>query len=152
MVSASAITVDRRSPVRRRSTRAGSSPANRIRIRSNRSRLESSRLHPAAEDLGDAPRLRDAPARRVRLRRVEDLGDRSDAIFAEVLDEAVEVAPRTDAVVWVELEPGVDPGPDEPCPDRALMVRRVARAQIAEVLLLVIRIARSQRTESVRRQ
>src|SRR5437868_4910061 len=85
--------------------------------------------HPRPERLGDAPRLRDAPARRVRRLGVEDLADRAEARLAEVRDEAVEAAPRAREVARVELQPCVDVRAREEGPDRPLVVRRVARAE-----------------------
>ena len=48
-------------------------------------------------------------------------------------DEAVEEAARARAVVGVHLEPRVDERADQPRPDRALVIRGVARAQVAVV-------------------
>src|SRR6185369_13208965 len=106
------------------------------------------RLHPATQDLGHAPRLRNASTRRVRLDGVEDLTDRAEAEVVECRDTAIEKAPRARGILRMHLEPRVDPGADEPRPDRALMVRRVARAQVAEVARLEVRIVRRERAET----
>ena len=99
-------------------------PSPRVRLRGE---------GPAPQDLGDAPRLRDAAPRRVGLHRVEDLADRADAGLVEVRDEAVEEAPRARAVLGMHLEPRVDERADEPRPDGALVIRGIARAEIAVV-------------------
>ena len=48
------------------------------------------RLGQTAQDLRDAPGLRNTGARRVRLFGVEDFADRADARVVEVLDETIE--------------------------------------------------------------
>src|SRR6185312_15404485 len=107
-------------------------------------------LHPAAQHFRHAPRLRDAAAGRVRGRRVEDLADRAEAERAERADASLEKAPRAGSIAGVHLEPGVDPRADQPRPDRALVVRRVARPQIAEIAFFVLRLARRQRAQADR--
>ena len=67
-------------------------------------------------------------------------------------DETVEIPSRTGVVLRMHLEPGVDPRADEPAPHRPLMVRRVARTQIAEILCFVIGIAGRERSQADRRQ
>src|SRR5437763_7997138 len=62
-------------------------------------------------------------------------------------DEPIEESPRPRFVLRMHFEPRVDPRPDEPRPYRALMVRRVARPEIAEVLLLIVRMIRRQRAQ-----
>ena len=87
-----------------------------------------------AEHFGDAPRLRDAAARNVRRLGVEDLADRAHARLVEVRLETIEQRARTGAVLGMQLQPRVDEGPNQPGPDGALMVRGVARPQVAVVL------------------
>src|SRR5262245_28238211 len=65
------------------------------------------RLDPGAEDLGDAPRLRDAASRREGGLRVEDLADRTQARFVEMRAEPLEKPSSTRPVLGVDLEPGV---------------------------------------------
>src|SRR5579885_3320170 len=102
--------------------------------------------HPTPQHFRDAPRLCDASARLVRLRRIEDLADRAEAERIQRRDAAVEIAARAGEIIGMELEPGVDPRTDQPRPDRALMVRRVARPEIAEVARLIVRLARRERS------
>ena len=110
------------------------------------------RLHPAAQHLRHAPGLRDAAAGRVRSFGVEDLADRAEPESLERRDAAVEKAPRAGAIVGMQLEPRVDPRTDQPPPDRSLVIRGVARAQIAEIALLVVGLARRERPKPDRRQ
>src|SRR5213593_528927 len=87
-------------------------------------------LHPCAERFGNAPRLRDTAARRKRPCCVEDLADRADARFVEVRYEAFEHALRAGHIGWIDFQPGVDERSHEPRPDRSLVVRGVAGAQV----------------------
>ena len=52
----------------------------------------------------------------------------------------------------MHLEPGVDERADQPGPHRALVIGRVARAQVAVVVRLVVGIARRERAQADRRQ
>src|SRR5258708_10700687 len=99
-----------------------------------------SRSGPTPQHFRDAPGLRDTPARREWRFSVEDLGDRPDAELRQVMQQTFQEAPGGGALIWVKLDPGVDPRSDEPCPDRALVVRGVAGAEIAEVARLVVRL------------
>src|SRR5919198_3409747 len=98
-------------------------------------------LHAGAQQLGYAPRLRDAAARREWRLGIEHLADRSDARIVHVREETVDTLLDGLEVVGMDLQPGVDERTDEPSPDRALVIGRVARAQIAEVARLVVGIA-----------
>src|SRR5262245_16582933 len=108
-------------------------------------------LHPAAQDLRDAPRLRDASSRRVWIDGVEDLADGTDARLVEVRDEAVEESASAGAVFRVHLEPGIDEGTDEPRPDGALMVRGVPCPEIAVIGRLEIGMVQRERAKPERR-
>ena len=65
-------------------------------------------LQPAAQDLGDAPGLRDAAAREERRLGVEDFADLPDAGFVEVLIEAREQVPQLRAIDARKLQLRVD--------------------------------------------
>src|ERR1051325_11079394 len=71
------------------------------------------RLHPRAQDLGDAPRLGDATARRERRFGVEHFVDRTDAALVEVRDEAFEKSPRAGVILLVHFQPRIDERPDQ---------------------------------------
>src|SRR3954466_13088835 len=90
-----------------------------------RSRNSSRRLQPAAQHLGHAPGLRDATARRVRLARVEHFADRADPVLVHAFGKPLEEFARVGVLAWMDFEPRVDERPDEPGPDRALMVSAV---------------------------
>src|SRR5687768_14651889 len=102
------------------------------------------RLFQAPEDFGHAPRLCHTSSGNVRLCGVEDLPDRSYARFIQMRLEPIEQPSRAGAIRGIHPEPGIDEGTDQPGPDGALVVGRVARAQIAVVLFLVVRMARRQ--------
>src|ERR1043165_8126465 len=91
------------------------------------------RFRPAAENLGNAPRLCDAAARRERAFRIAAFADRSHARFTEVILEALQEASRAFAVFGMNANPGIDERPDQPAPHRSLMVGRIARPQSAPV-------------------
>jgi hypothetical protein len=95
----------------------------------------------AAQHFGDAPRLRDTAARRIRRLGVEDLADRSGARIAQMDGVGLHEIVRGAAGGGVDLEPRVDIRTDEPRPDGALMVGGVAGAEVAVVLRLVRRVA-----------
>src|SRR5947209_19121277 len=107
---------------------------------------------PAPQDFGDAPRLRDAAARRERLDGVEDLADRADARLVQVRDEAFQKLARARAVFRVDFEPRVNERADEPGPDRALVVGGVARLQVAVVGRLELRVVGRERAQADGRQ
>src|SRR5262249_31377799 len=73
---------------------------------------------------------------------VEDLANRADARVVQVIDKALQQRPRRRRIVRVQLQPGVDVGANEPCPDRSLMIRGVASPQVAVVLRLVVGMVR----------
>src|ERR1700733_10490820 len=106
-----------------------------------------SALHQTAKDLGHAPRLRDAAARGEGRGGIEDLADRADSGFGEVSLKAIEQRARGGGVA-VDLHPGVDERADEPRPYGALVISKVARTQVSEVLGSVVGLTRREGTES----
>src|SRR5262252_9766319 len=109
-------------------------------------------FHVAPQNLRDAPGLSHAAARRVMALGVEDLADRTDTGLAEALLETVKKSARAPVLAGIHSEPGVDERPDQPCPDRPLVISRVARAQIAVVRRPVIGMAWRERAQTERRQ
>src|SRR5262245_56272523 len=89
---------------------------------------------PHTQHLGHAPRLRDASTRNERLIGVENLADRSDARVAQMRVEPAHHRPCVVDTIWMDAQPRVDEGTDEPRPHRAHVIRRVARAQVTVVL------------------
>ena len=59
----------------------------------------------ASQQLGDAPRLRDAAAGAIRLLGIEHLADIADAVFPEVREEPVERSPRARDFAAMKLFP-----------------------------------------------
>ena len=51
----------------------------------------------------------------------------------EVRREIFNESPRAPAVIRINLEVGINERAYQPSPDRALMIRRVARAQVAGI-------------------
>src|SRR5438034_6543611 len=70
----------------------------------NRRALGPGRLYPASQHLGDAPRLGDAAARRVRLLGIEDFTDCTEPELSQLRDERIEKAARTTIVVRMHLQ------------------------------------------------
>ena len=101
-------------------------------------------LHPAPQHFGYTPGLRDAATGRKRLFGIEDLADGANTGFAEMCLKAVEEASGSSIVIWVDLEPDVNQGTHEPGPDSALVIARVAGAQVAIVAGLVVGVVRRQ--------
>src|SRR6476660_4411392 len=91
--------------------------------------LMLSKLHPRAQHLGNAPRLCDAAALRIRGLCVEHFADRAHAPIVEAGHEALERMARAGEVVGINLQPRVDEWADEPAPGGALVIRRVARPE-----------------------
>src|SRR5207237_9499621 len=89
-------------------------------------------------------------ARRERWLGVEDFTDRAETGLVEMTLKGGEKTAGARVIVGVNLQPGVDERADQPGPHRALVIGRVARAQVAEVFRLVIGIAGSQRTQTDR--
>jgi len=58
--------------------------------------------------------------------------------------EASQKFSRIGIVFRMHLEPRIDERPNQPRPHRALMIRSVARAEIAEIFRLVIRVIAAQ--------
>ena len=67
-------------------------------------------------------------------------------------DEALEARARARLVVGMELQPRIDERAHQPSPDGALVVRGVARAQVAVVLRLVVAVPGRERAQTDRRQ
>src|SRR4051794_14479896 len=93
----------------------------------------SLQLQPASQHFGDAPRLGDASARQVRRVGIEYFADLADARLVEPLIESGEQFAEGRAIGAGQLQRRVDVRADQPRPDGALMIRGVARPQIAIV-------------------
>src|SRR5262245_32298435 len=87
--------------------------------------------------LCDAPGLCRTAARYVRTFGIEDLADVADAAVRQVRIQRGD-DPGGLRGIPVHLEPGIHERPDQPRPYRALVIRRVARSQIAVVERLVL--------------
>src|SRR5262245_57679224 len=66
--------------------------------------------------------------------------------------EPVKESARAVILTRIYSEPGVDERPDQPGPDRPLVISRVARAQVAVVRRPVIGMAWRERAQADRRQ
>lgn len=84
------------------------------------------------------PRLRHAASRCERRLGIEDFADRADAGLAELGAEALQKLHGSLWLVGMDAQPRVDERADQPAPHRALVIRGVARAEIAVVGGLVI--------------
>src|SRR5919199_6239456 len=90
-------------------------------------------LYPAPQHFGHAPGLRHAATGCKRLFGIEDLADGANTGFAEMRLKAMQKVSGSSVVIWVDLEPGINPGTHEPGPDRALVISCVTGAQVAVV-------------------
>jgi hypothetical protein len=59
---------------------------------------------------------------------------------------------RTFAILGIDLEPGVDEGTDQPCPNRTLMVGSITRVQVSVIAGLLVWLFRRERAEADWRQ
>src|SRR5688572_5312011 len=69
-----------------------------------------------------------------------------------MVEEPGEVFPRRFRLARIRLNPGVNEWSNQPPPDRSLVVRAVARTQVAVVARLVIRMLRIERPQPDWRQ
>ena len=54
--------------------------------------------------------------------------------------------------IGIDAAPRVDEWSDQPRPDRPLVIREISRTQIAEILWLIVRVTRRERTQAVWRE
>src|SRR5262249_15783635 len=78
--------------------------------------------------------------------------DRPDTRIAHVRAEAVQQLRRAGVILRVRLQPRIHVRPDQPRPHCTLVICRVARAKVAEVARLVVRLPRGERTQAHWRQ
>src|SRR6185503_13147805 len=93
--------------------------------------FEGTGLVEAAQHFRHAPGLRNTSSRSIRSFGVEDLADRPDAGFRQVLLEAVQELACALAVLRIGLQPGVHERANQPRPDRPLVIGRIERPEIA---------------------
>src|SRR4051812_45556142 len=113
--------------------------------------IHLTRLHPAAQHFRHAPGLRDATPGMVRLAGVKYFADRADAIFVHAFGKSLQELAGLPVLAGMDLEPGIDERPDQPRPDRSLVVGAIARPQVAGIKRFVIRMFRRERTKTDRR-
>src|SRR5262249_49576093 len=105
-----------------------------------------------AEDFRDAPRLRATPTRSVRRLRVEDFANVADGGGREVLSETHCYGPQLVVPIGIDAAPCIDEWADQPGPDCPLVIRDISRAQIAEILWLIVGVTRRERAHPVWRE
>src|SRR5581483_8599812 len=88
---------------------------------------------PDAQGLRDAPRLRDAAVRALRWLRVEYLGEGTDAEFGQMRVQRAQQG-RCRLPVAMYLEVRLRERPQQPGPDRSLMVRSIPAALVAAIV------------------
>src|SRR5262245_6282157 len=111
---------------------------------------ESTGLVEAAQHFRYAPGLGNTSSCSIRSFGVEDLADRPDAGFRQVLLEPVQELTCALAVLRIGLQPGVHEGANQPRPDGTLVIGRVPRPEIPVVLRLVIAMSRGERPQADR--
>src|ERR1700730_14002878 len=89
-------------------------------------------VQPGTQYLSNAPRLREAAARSVRCVTIEHLADRTQARGRQVLRHGREKFLRP-ARITVNTVVGAGERTQQPAPDRALMIGRVALPCIARI-------------------
>src|SRR5262249_16744861 len=134
-----------RPPILRRSFRF-------VRLSSDSARWSSrGEQLPGTQGLRYGPRLRDASTRLERRIAIEDLGDRTESVVAEVMRQWREK--RTSRLgVPIYLEVRESERAEKECPHRALMVRPVPTPLVAAVAALVARVVGREASQSVGRQ
>src|SRR4051812_11786581 len=122
-----------------------------MRVHENHSmRLPGCSLQPGTQYFGDTPCLRHTPPWTMRRFGVEDLTDAAHPSVAQMIWKSFQEFTRV-AGVGMYFQPCVHEMPDEPWPDRALVICRIARQQITAIVRLVVRMIRAQRSQPVRR-
>ena len=106
------------------------------------------KLHPDAQHLSHAPRLRDAAARCKRQLGVEHFANRSNTRIVEMMDETCDGRLCAFVILRVDLQPSVHERSNQPRPHGALMISGIARAKIAEVPRFEIAIVGRQRSQT----
>src|SRR5271165_457321 len=104
--------------------------------------VRSAAFDPAPQNLGDAPGLRDAAARRKGRLGVENFADGPNASVSQVWLKTIQELASACQIAAVNLKPGINERSDQPGPHRALMVGGIARAKVAVVLWLVVLVIR----------
>src|SRR5437870_370401 len=84
------------------------------------------RLYPTPQYFCDAPCLRDTSAREEGIVGIEDFADRSDAGLGEVRGKAIQEFASAREIIRVNAQPCIDERTDQPCPNRALVIGRIA--------------------------
>src|SRR5207244_5495196 len=88
-------------------------------------------LRPGAQHFGNTPGLRNAATRVVRFPGIEHFANGADARFVQMLGKPHEKFTRRGSIVRMHFQPCVDEWPDQPRPNRALMIGAVPRAEVA---------------------
>src|SRR5207237_8082451 len=103
--------------------------------------------HSRAQHFCDGPVLRDGTSRSLRFAGIEHFADRADAVLVHALGKTFEELQRIWLLFRMHFEPRVDERPDEPGPDRALVIRAVPGPEIAAVNWFVVGMFRGKRTK-----
>ena len=95
------------------------------RVRERASRCLG-RFCPRSQDFRDTPGLSDAAPCHMRLARIKNFADRSNAVVAQMDRESFKKFARSRAIVRMHFEPRVNKWANEPGPNRALVICAVA--------------------------
>src|SRR4029077_14333954 len=109
-------------------------------------------LRPSAQNFRDAPCLRDAAAGHVRLPRVKNFADRHDAVVAQVHGKGFKKFSRGGSIVRMNFQPRIDERPDQPGPNRALVIRTLSGTKVTAINRFVIWIVWRKRAQTDRRE
>src|SRR5437879_1516595 len=116
-----------------------------------RTLLECHQRLPRPQQLGHGPGLRDAPARREGGIAVEDLAKGPESVRLEMADHRLQKRLRADRIA-IHFEMRRDKRAQQPAPDRALVIGRVAAALVPAVLTHVRWVSWRQTPQPIRRQ
>src|SRR5438477_7742883 len=117
------------------------------RVRERASRCLG-RFCPRSQDFRDTPGLSDAAPGHMRLARIKNFADRSNAVIAQVHRERFKKFSSGRTIMRINFQPSVDEGPDQPGPNRTLMISAVARSEIATVNWFIIWIVGRERAQA----
>src|SRR5439155_9373166 len=109
----------------------------------------ASRRSPGPQHFADRPSLRDAPTRREGCIPVVNFTERSEAVAGDLFAYRVEKT-FCRVAVSVDADVGKDKRPDEPAPNRTLVIDAIALPRAAPVVSLIARFPLRQTAQSVR--
>src|SRR5262245_10028496 len=103
-------------------------------------------------NFGDAPSLRATTTRCVRRFGIEDFADGAYTTTRKVLPQSYRDRLQLLDAIGIDTAPRVNKWSNQPRPNSTLVIGEISCAQITEVLWLIVRVARRERTQSIWRK